>query len=306
MLKHLHFKILSLVLSMFFWIFVVSLENAFFQLPDEILIQVFNLAPELALATKLPSVRLTVRASDPTALRRLSPSDFEAYIDLRNIAAGERSVSVLVTSKNSQVSVVKTEPSEFLLVIEPVRQKLVNVLTEVKGQPGKGFRVDAVTLSSETVTVKGAASVLSKIASAKALITLDGTETENSTKKAVVKIYDATGVALDEFQIQEADFSALLSIVEVSNSKQVGVRAKIIGAVMNGVVKGIEVSPAVLSVKGTKEVLNRLEEIETEPIDLNNASVSFEKKARVVLPTGVTLEEGEIGEVMVKVEIEKQ
>ena len=128
---------------------------------------------------------------------------------------------VLVTSKNPQVSVIKTEPSEFQLTIEPVRQKLVNVLTEVKGQPRKGFRVDAVILSSETVTVKGAASVLSKIASAKALIMLDGSETENSTKKAVVKIYDAAGAVLDEVQIQEADFSANLSIVEVSNSKQV-------------------------------------------------------------------------------------
>ncbi len=306
MLKHLHLKILSLVLAMVFWIFVVSLENAFFQLPDEISIQVFNLAPELALAKKLPSVRLTVRASDPVALRRLSPSDFEAYIDLRNIAAGERTVPVLVTSKNSQVSVVKTEPSELQLVIEPVRQKLVQVLAEVKGQPAKGFRVDAVKLSSETVTVKGAASVLSKISSAKAFITLDGTETENSTKKAVVKIYDAGGIALDEVQIQETDFSVNLSIVEVSNSKQVGVKAKITGAIVNGVVKRIEVAPAVLSVKGTKEVLGQLEVIETEPIDLNNASASFEKKTRVVLPSGVTLEEGEKGEVVVKVEIEKQ
>lgn len=306
MLKNLHLKILSLVLAMLFWIFVASLENTFFELPDEIPLQVFNLAPELALSTKLPPVKLTVRASDPVALRRLSSADFEAYVDLRNIGAGQRQVPVLVTSKNSQVNVVKSDPAELALTIEPVRQKLISLLSEVKGQPAKGFRVDTVKLSSEAVAVKGAASTLSKISSAKAFVQLDGTEAENATKKARIVIYDAAGVALDELKIDEEDISALLSIVEISTAKQVGVKAVVTGSIVNGVVKRIEVAPAVLSVKGTKEALSQLEVIETEPIDLNNASASFEKKARVVLPNGVTLEEGEKGAVTVNVEIEKQ
>lgn len=305
MLKNLHLKILSLVLAMFFWIFVVSLENAFFEMPDEISIQVFNLAPELALSTKLPSVRLTLRASDPVALRRLSPADFEAYIDLRNIGAGDRLVPILVTSKNPQVSVVKSQPAEIEVVIEPVRQKLVTVVAEVKGQPAKGFRVDLLKLSHETVAVKGAASLLTQISTAKALVALDGNETENISKKVIVKIFDASGTVLEELKIEE-EVSVRLTIVEVSNSKQVGVKAKITGAVVNGVVKRIEVSPGVISVKGTKEALSQLEIVETEAIDLNSAAASFEKKVRVVLPEGVILEEGEKGEVVVKVEIEKQ
>jgi YbbR domain-containing protein len=304
MLKNLHLKILSLFLAMFFWIFVVSLENTFFEMPDEIPIQVFNLAPELALSTKLPSVRLTLRASDPVALRRLSPADFEAYIDLRNIGAGDRLVPILVTSKNPQVSVVKSKPAEMMVIIEPVRQKLVTVVGEVKGQPAKGFRVDAIKLFHEIIAVKGAASLLAQISTAKALIALDGTEAENTTKKAIVKVYDASGTVLEELKIEE-EVSALLTIVEVSNAKQVGVKAKITGAVVNGVVRRIEVSPAVISVKGTKEVLSQLEIVETEAIDVSSASASFEKKVRVVLPAGVSLEEGEKGEVVVKVEIEK-
>lgn len=307
MLKNLHLKILSLILAMLFWVFVVSLENTFFELPDEIQLQVFNLAPELALSTKLPFVKLIVRASDPVALRRLSSADFEAYVDLRNIGAGQQQVPVLVTSKNSQVNVVKSDPAELALTIEPVRQKLVNLLPEVKGQPAKGFRVDAVRLSDAAVAVKGAASILAKISSAKAFIQLDGTEAENATKKAKIMIYDAAGIALDELKIDEAeDISAFLTIVEVSNSKQLGIKAVITGSVVNGVVKRIEVSPAVISVKGPREVLNKLEILETEPIDISKVDASFEKRVRLVLPVGVTLEEGEKVEAVVKVEITQQ
>lgn len=305
MLKNLHLKILSLILAMVFWVFVVSLENTFFELPDEIPLQVFNLAPELALSTKLPPVKLTVRASDPVALRRLSSADFEAYVDLRNIGAGQRQVPVLVTSKNAQVNVVKSDPAELALTIEPVRQKLVSLLSEVKGQPAKGFRIDSVKLSDETVAVKGAASILSKISSAKALIQLDGTETKNVTKKAKITVYDATGIALDELKIDNEDVSVLLTIVEVSNSKQLGIRAVITGSAVNGVVKRIEVLPAVVSVKGQRDTLEKLEILETEPIDISKADASFEKRVRIVLPVGVMLEEGEKAEAVVKVEIEK-
>lgn len=307
MLKNLHLKILSLILAMLFWVFVVSLENTFFELPDEIPLQVFNLAPELALSTKLPPVKLTVRASDPVALRRLSSADFEAYVDLRNIGAGQRQVPVLVTSKNAQVNVVKSDPAELALTIEPVRQKLVNLLPEVKGQPAKSFRVDFVKLSNEAVAVKGAASILAKISSAKAIIQLDGTETENATKKAKITIYDAAGIALDELKIDEdKDVSALLAIVEVLNSKQLGVKAMITGSAVNGVVKRIEVSPAVVSVKGSREALSKLEILETEPIDISKVDASFEKRVRLVLPVGVALEEGEKAEAVVKVEITQQ
>ena len=64
MFKHLHIKIFSLLLAIVFWIFVVSLENNFVELPNAVPVEVFNLAPDLAIATKLGEVRLTVRSSD--------------------------------------------------------------------------------------------------------------------------------------------------------------------------------------------------------------------------------------------------
>ncbi|MEK9133075.1 MAG: hypothetical protein AAB606_05215, partial [Patescibacteria group bacterium] len=76
MFKNLPLKILSLVLATVFWVFVVSLENNFVQFPEQIPIQVFNLAPDLALTGQLGTVKLGLRAADVGIMRSLSANDF--------------------------------------------------------------------------------------------------------------------------------------------------------------------------------------------------------------------------------------
>ena len=106
-LKNLRFKILALVFAAIFWVFVVSMENTFYKLPDAVPVHVFNQAEDLALASEIGSVSLMLRADETVALKTLSAGDFEAYIDLKSAGAGMRNVSVFVTSKNPSVSVLK-------------------------------------------------------------------------------------------------------------------------------------------------------------------------------------------------------
>lgn len=217
MFKNIPLKIFSLLLATIFWIFVVSLENTFYKLPAEIPIQVFNRAENLALASILPSVHLTLRTADPLALRNLSPNDFEAYVDLRNAGAGKAHVAVSVTSKNPQVSVMRIEPSEVEVELEPVREKIVSVTPKIKGRLGTGFQIESVKLLRETVTVSGAESLLKKIAKGEVEIKLTGKEEENVTKQGTVKIFGEEGVLLEGLQIEPETVTALVTIVAEEN-----------------------------------------------------------------------------------------
>lgn len=305
MFKNIPLKIFSLLLATIFWIFVVSLENTFYKLPTEIPIQIFNRAENLALASPLGTAQLTIRTADPLALKNLSPNDFEAYVDVRNVGAGSTRVPVSVTSKNSQMSVIRVEPSEVELELEPVREKIVSVTPKVKGRLASGFRMESIKLLHETVTVFGAESLLKKIARGEVEIELSETEEESVAKKGTVKILGESGVLLEGLSIEPALIDAIITVSEVEGIKQVGVRAKITGALANGIVKKIEVAPAVISVTGSPDALGVLEVILTEEIALENFPPSGEKKVRLVLPEGVKLEDGEKGEVGVRVEIEK-
>lgn len=303
MLKNLHIKIFAVLAAITFWVLVVSLENTFFRFPNEIPIQVFNQAPELALASPLGSVRLIIRAQDQNALKNLQASDFEAYIDLRNVGAGERKVPVSVSSKKPQVSVVNAIPSEIEVTLEPVRRKTISVSPEIIGAPAEGYRVSDARLERMTVTAEGAESSLRNISSAKARIVLDGTETRDAVKLAEVVVLDRGNSVLEGVTVIEDAFEAELSIVEVNTVKQVGIRPKLTGTV-TGLVKKIEVTPGVVTVSGLKDALKNLDFVETEPIELRDLGAVVEKTLRLNLPLGISLAEGEKDEVRVRIEIE--
>lgn len=305
MFKNLHVKIFALLLAVLFWIIVASLENNFYQMPQDVQIRVFNQAPELALSSKLETVKLTVRSQDVALLRRLLPDDFEAYVDLRNVGAGDRVLPVSVTSKNPQVNVVRVDPSEVKVALEPMRQKYVALALAVSGKPAVGFKVGSVKLSADSVIVKGASSALAKIASAKAEVVLNGAEKEDVVKAVKVKIYGRAGAEIEELQIESTDIAASVAIVAEEGSKQVEIKAKLTGTLANGTVKTIEVLPAMVFISGSSEALAAIETVETEPIELAGASESFSKKAKLLLPAGVRLQEGQPQEAEVKVVIEK-
>lgn len=311
MLKNLRFKILALIFAAIFWVFVVSMENTFYKLPDAVSVHVFNQAEDLALANEISAVSLMLRADESVALKTLSAGDFEAYVDLKNAGAGVRKVPVFVTSKNPSVSVLKIEPSEVEVELEPVEEKIVSLEASVKGEPAHGFSIKSSKLSSSVVTVSGAQSVLKRIANVKAEVKLDGTEDKDQEKSATVKIYDRDGKILEGVDVKTEDISIFLKIIEIESFKQVGIRADLAvapdesGSTGGVVVKNVVIDPLVINVKGLKEALNKLEILSTEKIDMKGISASFEKKVKIILPDGVSLAEGEKGEVIVKVEIEK-
>lgn len=303
--KNLHLKIFSLLAATVFWFFVVSLENTFFEFPSEVGIQVFNLSSELALSSELQPVKLTLRAQDPLAFKEISQSDFEAYVDLRNIGAGERRIPISVTSRNPQISVVRSDPSELNVVLEPVRQKTIPLSAEVKGRPASGYRVGEVTLSASQISVKGADTILRRIMTAKAEIELSGNEREHTVKNTQIKIYDGAGAILTGFDIESNDITANVEINEVATNKQVGVKPIISGS-PDGTIKKITSSPALVEISGMRDSLQEIEFIETEAVNVAGQTGVYKRKARLSLPDGISLTGEQSNEVEITVEIEKQ
>lgn len=306
MFQNFHLKITAFILAILLWVVIVSTENRFYDLPTEVPVQVFNMAEEIALAGKVPGVKLALRTADPLLVAKLSAQDFDAYIDLRDVGVGHRKVPVSVTSKNPQVTIFKVEPREVEIDLEPVKQKLVRLTQKVSGAPAKGFRLDAVTLQPATVTVSGAESILKSITRADAVIRLGGGEQISVNIPNIhLDFFDAAGVLLEGISSKE-DVSALLTIVGTQISREVGVKAIIKGSVKNGVVKSVVVEPAVVNLLGEKAVLDTIMVIPTEDISIKTANVSFQKVVKLVLPPGVSLAPGTPNEVKVEVNIEAQ
>lgn len=302
--KNFHLKFLSLFLATFFWIFVVSLENTFYQVPQKIPVQVFNQAQQLALASQLEPVEVTVRTQNSVPLRTLSASDFEAYIDLRNVGAGVHTVQVSVTSTNRGVNIVRVEPKEIEVKLETTREKTVPLTLKVSGAPLRGFSVSDTVLLQQNVVVRGAESIVRDIAIGEAAVSLTGSENATVAKDATISIFNRAGEKITEITLTPEKVSARITIVEEQATKQVGVQPQTKGAVKNGVIKSIEVVPALVEITATSQVLDAVEFLHTEAVDVSELSGSSEKKVKLVLPDGVSLVEGQSREVTVKIEVE--
>lgn len=293
MLHNLPLKIFALVLAAFFWFFIVSLESRFLQVPGEVPIQTFNLAPTTALSSELGTAKIGVRVEDTLRAANLKPEDFEAYVDLSDAGVGRSTVRVSVSSKNPSVSVVRIEPREVEVIIEPLRERLSKVSARVIGAPANGYAVESISLTPASVSVLGADAQLKRIARAEAVIKLEGAETASfTTGQLNVVFYDSSGSAMGGVQIKETALTAAVAIVATKLVKQIGVRATFSGSPQAGFVKGVEVIPALISVTGSKEKLEAVSAVETEPVDLSKESASFEKNVRIALPEGISMAEG--------------
>lgn len=314
MFRNLHLKFIALILAILFWVFVVSLENTFFQFPQEVNIKVFNQSQDLALASQLGTVKLTLRAEDANILRALSKNDFEAYVDLKDVGAGKAFVPVSVTSKNPQVSVVRTEPAKIEIELEPVREKNVTLLYEVSGKPADGFEVEESNIVEKgsavpkyKTTIIGAQSVIAKVRSVVAKVSLKGTEKADVKKNIEeITVVDDDGNYLEGVEIKQKNLQVAFTIRETENPKKVGINP-IFPSRLHLLIGKTEVEPAAVLIVAEKEVLSKIEVIETEEISFPEdvAAGIIEKKAKLVLPEGVKLAQGQSEEVSVKVEVIK-
>lgn len=277
---------------------MVSLENTFVRFPSEISVQAVNVADDLALTSVLPTVRVALRTQDPGIARSLSAGDFTASVDLRNIGAGSHKVAVAVISKNPKVSILRIEPPEIEVEMEPVREKAIPLVSEVRGKPAPGFVLEEVTLSRTSISVSGAESVLTRLAYAKAEVLLSGSERESVSRKAAIKIYDRTGVLLEGVSAKEKDIEAVLKIKAEEVEKTVKVRVSLKGALGEG--EEVLVVPAEISLKGGAEALAQIEFVETTPVDAEQLRARGSKNVKLVLPAGVQLAPGTAAEVTVQ------
>lgn len=300
--KNFKLKILALLCAVLFWVFIVGIQNSFYKFPSEIQVQPFNLATGLSVVNELGVVQLMLNVSQEDA-KNLTAKDFTAYIDLQGMGVGESNADILVTSKNPNVTILRTDPDQIKVAIEEVDTKKIPLKHLLKGGPKEGYEVGEVKMIQDEIEVTGAKSVTQKATEGVVTFSLDGTEIGDILKKGSIKIVDVEGEEIQNLQIEQGDIEAEIEIQQISESKVVGITPSLIGSLADGWVSKITLTPQTVTVKGSPVALSKIETIETEKIDLRTITGTTTLKAQLKLPYEVTTGDG-ITEVRVTLEIE--
>jgi YbbR domain-containing protein len=270
------------------WVYVsndqtTTTEQEFKAVPVDVRGQAAN----LAVAGNPGNVTVRVQA-DQNIIAELTSRSVEAYIDLDGIKAGKMVVPVQVKVP-AGVKVVNLRPPEVSVTLEPMVTKQVLVKIRSSSMPANGFKVLGMQVKPEEVILHGPRSVLNRVDRVSVEVDLKN-RNRSFGESLPIRVSDTSGRLLDEGSVQRSPelVDLLVSIGPDLPSKTVKIIPDIVGEPAKGyTVTMTSIDPVDLVITGESNVINRLTELPTKPIDITGAQGDLAVNAEPVLPPGV-------------------
>jgi len=297
-------KIFCLGAAFALWVYVSASQNTIGKFPGSITIKAINVPSGHVAMFDIKTVDIKVMA-DPSVWSKLSADSFSAYIDAAGHAEGTYELPVTVVSSVPGVQVTEKTPDRIMVRLEGIVSKEVDIRAKTEGSAGEGLIAGNITLDPIKTTVKGPKSTLNSINEAVALIRLDG-EVDKFERNIILVAYDVNGEAIGDIEFLPAEAKASVAIVKASNNKTVGVKVNVIGSPKAGFyISSITVTPSVVDIVGSPNVLSEINFIETLPVSVLDLEASFEKDIGLNLKNSVSLQAGVPSRFKVKIVIDR-
>jgi YbbR domain-containing protein len=256
-------------------------------------IEITGQDPNLLLIGEIPSLaRITLEA--PTSIWNQldnNASMMEAWIDLSGLGAGEHTVQVNTQVDASPVRIVQVDPSEVVIVLEPLLTKNVPVQLIVNGEPPLGYQKEPAQVNPATVQLSGPESAVSNVMQARVTLDIAGAS-QTVTSNLDVEIVDADGAPVDGVTVSPGSVTVTQPISLLRGFRNVAVKVITEGQVANGYrLTNITVTPPTVTVSAADPLLvNELPGfVETVPVNLSNLTDDIEINVGLILPEGITL-----------------
>jgi YbbR domain-containing protein len=265
---------LSIVLAFGLWIFVTDAENPERTrvLPIRLEVKPVNLAADVAIAADLRAVQVRVRVEE-NVFNSLSASDFEATVDLDNLAVGEyeRPVDVRTLTTRGNLRIEEVLPGKIDVSLAQLVSKVVPVMVEVTGAPPTGFSMATPESEDTTVVVAGPQAKIDLVT--KAVAVLDVSERTESVEQAVrLEPRDQRGVLVESVFLEPSSTRISVEIEQKEFSRALVISPQVVGAPAQGYnVVSVSVSPITIIVSGSESFVEEAVAIRTQPIDVDGA-----------------------------------
>jgi len=285
-------KIISLVLAVILWIYVIYTENPASEIwvrGIPIVLQnvdVLNNKNLSLLDLSKETVDVKVRGKR-LYLAKLEPRDFTAAVDLQNInKKGEAVLPVNIKSNVSNVEIIKKTLNTVTCQIEDIILREIPIEVKTSGEVSDGFVVSSIECEPKTVTVKVGESMANYIMAVTDEVNLQDASGNINTVKNV-KIVDGSG---NEVLVISKNLENVSVRIDMNYQKEVKVTADVINMDKNPHfdVEIAKITPQSVTIEGPISVVKDLQEIKLKQID---ASAISEEEVEAVpdLPQDVKI-----------------
>jgi len=303
--KNLPSLISAIALAVVVWVLAVTntdpVEKRSYARP--VPIELFGLNPALVITSEVPEqITLTLSAPVSTWGSELTSSNaVRAIADLSGLSAGNHSVPVNLQIDAQPVKLESYSPDVIEIVIEEIYSESFKIDLIQPSSPAIGYEAKNPTLDKETATVNGPASLVDQVIGIQAVLDISQAK-ENIDEPLPLKAVDENGLMVSGVSISPEEVNVRMNITQRGGYRTVSVKVVTIGQVKSGYsLNRISLNPLVVTVFSTdSELINDLPGfIETQPLDLSDASEDIIVSLPLNLPSGMTA----VGESTIKVSV---
>jgi YbbR domain-containing protein len=285
-------KLAAIVLASMLYAGLVISQSAQ-ELPGGIRVDILNLPADASLVQTPPQVTRVryVAISDPTA--RATPDSFRATIDLKDVdpQVGPTVVPIRVESVDPRFTVLSWDPPSVQIRLDPLRDKVVKVNVVTGPIPDK-LQVRPAVVTPATVTVRGPASVIDRVASARADVTIEPSGLNVDRDVDLVPV-DDVGNRVTAVNVDPSTAHVQIAVLSEPQTHTVPVNPNVTGTQAVGYeVVSVAVDPAVVTLQLDANQVAAVPAADTAPISISGATQDVEADVGLALPLGVVGLEG--------------
>ena len=284
--------LLALLLAVVVWVVAVYEKSPprTDYYPAGVPLKVINLGQGLLISGPVPSTcRVRLRALAST-WEGIKPEELQATVDLAELRAGQHEVPVTIQTLNEDVVLLSTDPAQVTVTLEETDSRRVRVKVRVLDEESVplGYTSGLPVVSPEQVTVSGAKTQVAQVSEAIIELSVRNAR-ETVVRQEVPLLQDSAGN-----EVRGLTLFPPTVTVSVAIERQVGYRDVTVRAVTQGTpaagywISNISVEPALVTVYGQQSVIESLPGyLDTQPIDVQNATRDAIRRVALALPEGV-------------------
>jgi len=218
-------------------------------------------------------------------MKELTASEIDVTADLSGLVKGENRVDLAVSLPND-MKLKSISDDKVRVTIEALVTAEKPVQLRYEGNIPEGKEPGAVTLSPDTVVVRGAASSIEKVEAVAAVVSASQIKAEPVELEAGLAAVDKDGNRIPYLFLSQSQASVRVAMLDLLT---VPLELSVRGNVPNGYVLKSSQKPETITIKGTAEALSGIESIKGESIDISGEKESVDIPIQLTLPEGVEL-----------------
>lgn len=295
LISNLSTLLLSFALALVVWISAVTAADPNIERTRVVPLEILGLDPDMLVVGTVPTQVRVVLEAPTSVMDSLNSSEnaVTAWVDVAGLDPGTYELEVL-TQINPSFQPVRSKqviPEFVTIKLESLITRSFPVNLEINGEPAVGYLKGTPRYSPTSVTVSGAASLVSQIAEIRASLDISAAiETINRDLPLIA--LDSSGAPVSGVTISPPEINVTQPIILQYGYRNVIVRVVTEGQPANGYkLTNITVSPLnVVVFSSDPQLVNDLPGyVETEPIDLSGAEDDVDVYVGLNLPPGISV-----------------